>query len=49
MEQLQVIVSKQNLFYTWMANNNRLGGQYKVPRLDNSGEIFREIMQLNTS
>lgn len=34
-------------FYNWLRWNNKLGGQYKVPRLGNSRQLLEEI--LNTS
>lgn len=30
-------------FYNWLARNNKLGGQYKVPRLANDRKILDEI------
>jgi phenylacetate-coenzyme A ligase PaaK-like adenylate-forming protein len=30
-------------FYNWLKKNNRLGGQYKVPRLSNGREIIESI------
>ena len=45
----EIVEAKSGLFYDWLEKNNRLGGQYKVPRLDNSTEIFKEISELNTT
>ena len=47
LKELQIIEAKDDLFYSWLSKNDRLGGQYKVPRLDNSGAIFDEILTLN--
>ncbi|MCK9612232.1 MAG: GH3 auxin-responsive promoter family protein [Bacteroidales bacterium] len=33
-------------FYNWMKKNNRLGGQYKVPRLYNGRKYIEEILNL---
>ena len=33
-----------NTFYKWFKKNNRLGGQYKVPRLCNNRTILEDIM-----
>ena len=30
-------------FYNWLKSNNRLGGQYKVPRLNNGREFVDSI------
>jgi len=43
----ELVVAKKDLFYKWLEKHNRLGGQFKVPRLDNSSEIFNEILELN--
>ena len=43
---LQIFPAKKNIFYKWLKINNRLGGQYKVPRLDNDGIKFNEIKSL---
>lgn len=45
----EIVEAKSGLFYEWLEKNKRLGGQYKVPRLDNSSEIFKEILELNTT
>ena len=42
----ELIDVKQGLFYKWLSKNNRLGGQFKVPRLDNSSKIFKDILQV---
>jgi phenylacetate-coenzyme A ligase PaaK-like adenylate-forming protein len=36
-----------NSFYKWLRKNNKLGGQYKVPRLSNDRKILEEILDLN--
>jgi GH3 auxin-responsive promoter len=36
-------------FHAWLKNNNKLGGQYKVPRLSNSRKILEEVLGLTTS
>jgi hypothetical protein len=46
---LEVYVAKKYLFYNWLKNSDRLGGQYKVPRLDDSSSIFNEILLLHTT
>lgn len=33
-------------FYEWMKQHNRLGGQYKVPRLSNNRKFVEEILKL---
>ena len=34
----------QDTFYNWLKANNKLGGQYKVPRLSNDRRIVEEIL-----
>ena len=33
-------------FYSWLKANNKLGGQYKVPRLSNDRKILEEVLKL---
>lgn len=33
-------------FYNWLKANNKLGGQYKVPRLNNDRKIMDEILRM---
>ncbi|NRD23364.1 GH3 auxin-responsive promoter family protein [Winogradskyella litoriviva] len=39
--------ARTNLFYDWLKNNNKLGGQHKVPRLSNSRVYLEELLRLN--
>jgi hypothetical protein len=34
-------------FYKWLKKNNKLGGQYKVPRLSNDRKVLEEILALS--
>jgi phenylacetate-coenzyme A ligase PaaK-like adenylate-forming protein len=36
-----------NSFYNWLKANNKIGGQYKVPRLSNERKILEEILAIN--
>jgi hypothetical protein len=42
----EIILIQNNEFYKWLKQNNRLGGQYKVPRLSNDRKIADEILAL---
>jgi hypothetical protein len=33
-------------FYNWMKQNNKLGGQHKIPRLSNDSKYVEELMKL---
>src|SRR5690606_33584146 len=35
-------------FYRWLKKNNKLGGQYKVPRLSNDRKVLEEILAVST-
>ncbi len=41
-------VLPKGTFYEWMKQHNRLGGQYKVPRLSNNRKFVEEIIKLAT-
>ncbi len=43
-----ITVSKKGLFYKWFKNNNKLGGQHKVPRLCNTRKIIEKLLELNS-
>ena len=43
----EIIVIQNNEFYMWLKQNNRLGGQYKIPRLSNDRKIVEEILALH--
>ncbi len=36
----------QGLFYTWLKQKGKLGGQHKVPRLSNSRDFVEELLNL---
>ncbi|WP_223551390.1 MULTISPECIES: GH3 auxin-responsive promoter family protein [Aestuariivivens] len=40
-------VARQNLFYDWLKQNNKLGGQHKIPRLSNTRIYLEELLHLN--
>jgi len=39
--------AKKNLFYKWLAQKGKLGGQNKVPRLSNNRKLLEDLLQLN--
>ena len=41
-------IAREKLFYDWLKQNNKLGGQHKVPRLSNSRDYIDELLRLNT-
>ncbi|NBS20059.1 MAG: hypothetical protein EBS74_09820, partial [Flavobacteriia bacterium] len=47
LEMPTVNIAKKDLFYRWMAQNKKLGGQHKVPRLSDRRELLEELLELN--
>ncbi len=41
----KVNVAKSGLFYTWLKEKGKLGGQHKVPRLSNSRDFIEELLE----
>lgn len=41
-------VARTNLFYDWLKQNNKLGGQNKIPRLSNTREYIDALKILNS-
>ena len=42
----KVHVAREHLFYDWLKNKGKLGGQHKVPRLSNSRKYLEELLEL---
>ena len=43
----KINIARENLFYDWLKQNNKLGGQHKVPRLSNSRMYLDDLLKLN--
>ena len=43
-----VHIARERLFYDWLKQHDKLGGQHKIPRLSNSREYIDELLSLNT-
>lgn len=43
-----IISAKKGLFYQWLKNKGKLGGQHKVPRLANNRKYMEELLVINT-
>jgi len=39
--------ARERLFYDWLKEKDKLGGQHKVPRLSNSRDYLEELLSLN--
>jgi hypothetical protein len=42
----KIHVAKPGTFIKWLENNNKLGGQHKVPHLQNNRKIIEEVLSL---
>lgn len=47
LNKLKLNVARKNLFYDWLKNKGKLGGQNKVPRLWNNRDHIDELLKLN--
>ena len=43
----KINMARKNLFYDWLKENNKLGGQHKVPRLSNTRDYIDDLLNLN--
>lgn len=43
---LKINIARKNLFYDWLKNQNKLGGQNKVPRLSNDRKYLESILEI---
>ncbi|MBS1652602.1 MAG: GH3 auxin-responsive promoter family protein [Bacteroidetes bacterium] len=42
----KLTIAQKGIFYKWLNLNNKLGGQFKIPRLNNSRKYIDEILNL---
>ena len=47
MEPLELTATEPGLLNKWLSNNNRLGGQSKIPRLSEQRTLYNELLELN--
>ena len=38
--------ARKGLFYDWLKEKGKLGGQHKIPRLSNSRDFVEELLKL---
>ena len=43
----KIIIGEQGLFYKWLKQKQKLGGQHKVPRLSNKRDFIEELLSLS--
>ncbi|HOZ29910.1 MAG TPA: GH3 auxin-responsive promoter family protein [Bacteroidales bacterium] len=43
----EIVVLKEGVFYKWLREKGKLGGQHKVPRLSNTRDYVEELLKIN--
>lgn len=43
----QMVIARDNLFFDWLKTYKKVGGQNKVPRLQNNREIIEQLLEMN--
>jgi hypothetical protein len=43
---LVIIVARPNLFYDWLKEQDKLGGQHKIPRLSNQRDYLEQLKEM---
>jgi hypothetical protein len=43
----EITVARENLFEDWLRKKGRIGGQNKIPRLENNRDIIDEMLEMN--
>jgi len=46
LNQLKLNVARENLFYDWLKENDKLGGQHKIPRLSNQRDYLEQLKKI---
>ena len=44
----KINIARTHLFYDWLKEKDKLGGQHKVPRLSNTRDYINDLLKLNT-
>ena len=45
----EITLARPNLFDDWLRSKGRIGGQNKVPRLENNRVMIDELLNMNTA
>ncbi len=48
LNELTINVARPNLFYDWLKDQDKLGGQHKIPRLSNQRDYLEQLLQLQS-
>jgi hypothetical protein len=46
--QLIINVACENLFYEWLKDRDKLGGQHKIPRLSNQRDYLEQLKEMQS-
>ncbi|MDN3676147.1 GH3 auxin-responsive promoter family protein [Flavobacterium paronense] len=49
LNQLKINIARENLFYDWLKENDKLGGQHKIPRLSNERHYLEQLKGMQVS
>ena len=49
LNQLTINVARKNLFYDWLKEKDKLGGQHKIPRLSNQRDYLEQLKSMQFS
>lgn len=47
LQRLEIVKARKGLFNDWLKSRGKLGGQHKVPRLNNNRDIIEQVLRLN--
>ncbi len=47
LQHLEVLKARKGLFNDWLRSKGKLGGQHKVPRLNNNRDIIEQMLRIN--
>ncbi|MDH6535593.1 hypothetical protein M2101_002279 [Parabacteroides sp. PM5-20] len=47
LQPLEIIASREGVFYEWLKQKGKLGGQHKIPRLSNTREMIEELLLID--
>ena len=48
LNELSINIARPNLFYDWLKEQDKLGGQHKIPRLSNQRDYIEQLLQLQS-
>jgi hypothetical protein len=46
---LVINLARKDLFYDWLKERKKLGGQHKIPRLSNQRDYLEQLKELQNS